>query len=114
LLASGAPLGDAAIVFAEGATAPLIDKLIRHGCEFDIEAVLSVAETGDLPAARDILERGRRKADFGDIRAAILKRAEQEADSARRVKRGKLGSYLSAPEHQARSDRLRTLAKELE
>jgi hypothetical protein len=114
LLASGAPLGDAAIVYAEGATAALVDKLIRCGCAFDIEAVLSVTETGDLAAARDILERGRRKADFGDIQAAILKRAEQEADSARRVKSRKLSSYLSAPEHQERADRLRMLAKELE
>ncbi len=114
LLASGAPLGDAAIVYAEGATATLVDKLIAHGSAFDIEAVLSTAETGDLVAARAILERGRRKTDFGDIRAAILKRAKQEADSARRVKSRKLSSYLSAPEHQARADRLLALAKQLE
>jgi hypothetical protein len=114
LLASDAPLGDAAIIYAKGAKAPLVEKLIARGCEFDVEAVLSVAETGDLAAARHILERGRRRGDFGDVRSAVLKRAEQEADSARRVTSGALSSYLSAADHQARAERLRSLAKELE
>jgi hypothetical protein len=113
LLASGVPLGDAAIVYAEGATAALIDKLIGHDCKFDIEAVLSVAETGDLAAARAILERGRRSGDFGDVRGAVVKRAKQEAESAVLVAKKKMGSYLSAAEHQARADNLQKLAKEL-
>lgn len=106
---SGLPLGPAPIVYAEGATAALVEKLIERDLTFDIEAVLSTAETGDLLAAQAILKRGKRSADFGDVRKATLARADQEDDLARRIDRGKLSSYLSAAEHRQRAAKLREL-----
>jgi hypothetical protein len=113
LLEAGVALGDAPIVFAESLPAALVEKLIERGVAFDVEAVLSLAESGELASARAVVARARRHGEFGDLAKLVSARAKRENETAKKVEARRMGSYLSAEEHRARAAALRVFLEAL-
>ncbi len=113
LLDAGVALGDAPMVFAESLPARLVEQLIERGVAFDVEAVLSLAETGELASASAVLARARRHGEYGDLAKLVSARAEGESETAAKIEAGRMGSYLSAAEHRARAAALREFLEAL-
>ena len=113
LLDAGVALGDAPLVYAESLPAELVEKLLERGFAFDVEAVLSLAETGELASASAVVARARRYGEFGALAKLVGTRAERESETAAKVEAKRMGSYLSAAEHRARAAALREILEVL-
>jgi hypothetical protein len=109
LLAADVPLGDTVIVFAQGASEALIDKLVARGVTFDIEAVISSASSGELAAARRIVERGKPTGTSAGVRKVALDRAKQAEQNAEQIEAKKLHTNVTAEEYRLQAQRLRKL-----
>jgi hypothetical protein len=114
-LASRLPLAEDPIVSAEGIPPELLDALIGRGVPFDAEAPLSIASAGDVASALRVANKAVRWAPdaWASLKRDVKTAAQRAQRNAKEMRSGKLSSYLTAEQYDARARHLTELAERL-
>jgi hypothetical protein len=112
LLDLNVDLGQAVVIHASDCPNELLLRLLDRSVKFDEEAIYSAAETGAIDGAI-ALAKSSKVVDpkpVAQIAATALKRAANHEDSAMKMEKGQMGSYLTPKQYRKRAKALRDFA----
>lgn len=110
----GLDVGTSKIIYIKDSDPDVVNKLIKRGTLFDIEAILNLAEEGLIDSALNVATSNSLFPSLGkaEIIREVEERADREDKSAKDIEEGTLSSYATPAEHRRQASNLREFAKE--